>query len=275
MDFEQSGLFGEQNLHIQKILENSVILLYNINKMKGGDILKVAICDDEKTFHKEIIALLRKYQKARKTDIFMDHYEDGNTLLQSGQEYDVIFMDYQMEEMDGIETARKLRKANSDSIIIFISAYPSAALDAFEVQTFRFIQKPIDESKLFKALDDYLKLIDYDNLILINTHDGNYKIKLSEIIYLEGDGKYTTIRTKSKSLRVHINLKQLEIKLPRSKFIRSSKSFVVGFEHITNHDGSSIVFNNGEKAVIGAHYAADFKAGLQNYIMRYNEVHKL
>ena len=116
--------------------------------------LKVAVCDDEKVFHKEIIDLLRKFQKARKIDIFIDHFENGNTLLQSKQEYDVIFMDYQMEEMDGIETARKLRETNSDSIIIFISAYPSAALDAFEVQTFRFIQKPIGEIKLFKALDD-------------------------------------------------------------------------------------------------------------------------
>lgn len=237
--------------------------------------MKVAICDDEKVFHKEIINLLRKYQKMRKTDIFMDHYETGNALIQSNREYDVIFMDYQMDEMNGIETARKLRETNSESIIIFISAYPSAALDAFEVQTFRFIQKPIDESKLFKALDDYLRSVDYDNLIMINTHDGNYKIKMSEIIYLEGDGKYTTIRTKDKALRVHINLKQLEIKLPRSKFIRSSKSFVVGFEHITNHDSSSIEFDNGEKAVIGAHYAAEFKTGLQNYIMRYNEVHRI
>ena len=237
--------------------------------------LKVAICDDEKVFHKEIISLLHKFQKVRKTDMFMDHYENGNALLQSKQEYDIIFMDYQMEEMDGMETARKLRETNSDSIIIFISAYPSAALDAFEVRTFRFIQKPVDETKLFKALDDYMKSVDYDNLLFVNTHDGNYKIKMSEIIYLEGDGKYTTIRTRDKSLRVHLNLKQLEVRLPSSKFIRSSKSFVVGFAHISNHDRSSIFFDNGEKAIIGAHYAADFKAEFQNYIMRYNEVHVL
>lgn len=237
--------------------------------------MKVAICDDERAFHKEIISILHKFQKARKIDIFMDHYENGKSLLQSGQEYDVIFMDYQMDEMDGIETARKLRETNSDSIIIFISAYPSAALDAFEVKTFRFIKKPIDVNKLYKALDDYLKSVDYDNLLLINTHDGNYKIKMSEIIYLEGDGKYTTIRTKDKSLRVRLNLKQLETKLPSSKFIRCSKSFVAGFEHISNHDSLNIIFYNGEKANIGAHYLAKFKTEFQNYIMRYNEVHRI
>lgn len=237
--------------------------------------MTVAICDDEKVFHEEIIGLLHKFQKVRKKEIFMDHYENGNALLRSKQKYDVIFMDYQMEAMDGIETARKLRETNSDSIIIFISAYPSAALDAFEVRTFRFIQKPVDETKLFKALDDYLRSVDYDNLLYVNTHDGKYKIKMSEIIYLEGDGKYTTIRTKDKSLHVHLNLKQLETKLPGSKFIRSSKSFVVGFKHISNHDGSEIIFDNGEKAIIGAHYAANFRAEFQNYIIRYNEEHRI
>lgn len=237
--------------------------------------MKVAICDDETAFHKEVIKNLHKFQKARKIDIFMDHYETGEDLLCSKQEYDVIFMDYQMEKMNGIETAGKLRESNSDSIIIFISAYPAAALDAFEVQAFRFIQKPIDEIKLFKALDDYLKSIDYDNLLLLNTHEGSYKIKMSEIIYLEGDGKYTTIRTKNKSFRLRLNLKQLELKLPTSKFIRCSKSFVAAFEHISNHDKENIIFDNGEKANIGAHYATKFKTEFQNYIMRYNEAHRI
>lgn len=237
--------------------------------------MKVAVCDDEKVFHNEITSLLRKFQKARGIDIFIDYFENGDMLLDSKYEYDVIFMDYQMEKMNGIETSWRLRETNSDSIIIFISAYPAAALDAFEVNTFRFLQKPVDEEKLFKALSDYLKSIDYDNLLLINTHDESYKIKMSEIIYLEGDGKYTTIRTKDSSFRIHINLKQLEIKLPTAKFIRCSKSFVVGFQHIDNHDSSQITFDNGEKAVIGIHYAKKFKTEFQNYIMRYNEEHRI
>lgn len=237
--------------------------------------MNVAICDDEKVFHREITGLLRKYQRARKIDVFIEYYENGDTLLRSKREYDIIFMDYQMEKLNGIETAEKLRKVNPDCVIIFISAYPEAALDAYEVTAFRFLKKPVDEAKLFKAIDDYLKTIDYDNLLLINTHDESYRFKISEIIYLEGDGKYTTVRTKDKSIRVKMNLKQLEVQLPELKFIRCSKSFVVGFAHIKNHNSSNITFDNGEKAVIGAHYSANFKNEFQNYIMRYNEEHRI
>lgn len=235
--------------------------------------LKVAVCDDEKIFHREISGLVRRYMRARNIEIYTDFYENGEELLCSQKKYDIIFLDYQMEGINGIETAEKLRKTNLDSIIIFISAYPAVALDAYEVKTFRFLVKPIDESKFFKALDDYIKSIDYDDLLLLHTHDGDYKIKLSEIIYLEADGKYTTVRTKDKTLRIHINLKQLEIKLPTSNFIRCSKSYVVVFSHISNHNSTEIFFDNGERACIGAHYAARFKTEFQNYIIRYNEVH--
>lgn len=235
--------------------------------------MKAAVCDDEKIFHKEVSVFLRKYMKARNIEIYTDFYENGEKLLKSKLEYDIIFLDYQMDGINGLETAEKLRETNSDSVIIFISAYPAAALDAYEVKTFRFLVKPIDETKLFKALDDYLRSIDRDNLLLLNTHEGNYKIKMSEIIYMEGDGKYTTIRTNKLSFRIHLNLKQLEMKLPQSKFIRCSKSFVVGFSHISNHNSTEIIFDNGEKAIIGGHYAAKFKTEFQNYIMRYNEVY--
>lgn len=235
--------------------------------------MTAAICDDEKAFRYEISGLVCKYMKSRNIEIYTDSYANGTELLKSEKKYDVIFLDYQMEGINGIETAEKLRETNSDSVIIFISAYPAAALDAYEVKTFRFLVKPVDESKLFKALDDYIRSIDFDNILLLNTHEGNFKLKMSEIIYLEGDGKFTTIRTKNKSLRIRINLKQLELKLPGSKFIRCSKGYVVSFAHINNHTGSEIVFDNGEKASIGPHYASGFKTEFQNYIMRYNEEH--
>ena len=235
--------------------------------------MTAAICDDEKAFRNEISGLVCKYMKSRNIEIYTDSYANGRELLKSEKEYDVIFLDYQMEGINGIETAEKLRETNSDSVIIFISAYPAAALDAYEVKTFRFLVKPVDESKLFKALDDYIKSIDFDNILLLNTHEGSIKLKMSEIIYLEGDGKFTTIRTKNKSFRIRINLKQLELKLSDSKFIRCSKGYIVSFAHINNHTSSEIVFDNGEKASIGPRYASRFKSEFQNYIMRYNEEH--
>lgn len=233
--------------------------------------MKVAVCDDERLFRNELAGLLKSYRIERKTDVFVDFFQNGNELLSAKYVYDVIFMDYQLGGIDGIETCRRLREKNSDSVIIFISAYPGAALDSFEVNTFRFLSKPLNKDKLFKALDDYMYSIDYDNLLILNTHDGKWNIKTSEIIYLEAAGKHTLVRTTSRTYEIHNNLKSVEEMLPQDKFLRCHKAFVVGFAHIRNHTNEEILLDNGEKAYIGKHYLRRFKEEFQNYIIRYNK----
>ncbi|MDE5576237.1 MAG: response regulator, partial [Oscillospiraceae bacterium] len=122
-----------------------------------------AICDDEKNMQNCLVQLLQEYGAKKGIDILVDKFENGYDLLRSSRKYEIIFMDYQMNGIDGIETAKRIRESNYDSVIIFISAYPEAALDSFEVGTFRCLKKPVDKIKFFCAMDDYLKSIDHDN----------------------------------------------------------------------------------------------------------------
>ena len=179
-------------------------------------------------------------------------------------------MDYQMDDIDGMETSRVIRSKNNENIIIFVSAYPEIAVDSYEVNTFRFIVKPINKEKLFKAIDDYLKSIDYDNLLILKTHDGTWKIKMSDIIYAEASGKHTIIRTTQKILEIHIHLKKIEDQLPEEKFCRCQRAYIAGFSHIENHTNTEILFDNGERAQIGKVYTAKFKKSFRDYIMKYN-----
>lgn len=229
-----------------------------------------AICDDEKPMQNDLSDLLNEYGMKKGVDILIDKFESGYSLLKSQRKYDVVFLDFQMDGIDGIETARKIREANDDCTIIFISAYPEAALDSFEVKTFRFLKKPVDKQKFFHALDDYMKSIDLDSILTIKTKDGIWKIKISDIIYAEAKGKHTIIRTVKGYMEVFVHLKIIESKLPAKKFVRCQRAYVVGFEHISNHTNNEIIFDNGEKAQIGKAYIRKFKEEFKNYIMRYN-----
>lgn len=234
--------------------------------------MRIAICDDDRGFHSTIERLTEQYEYTRNIKVYTRHFDSGEALpIQN--EFDVVFLDYEMGGINGIETAKRLRAANSKAVIIFISAYPEAALDSFEVSAFRFLIKPVDKEKLFKALDDYLASFDRDSIISFRTRDGGFTVKTSDIIYLEGDRGHTTVRTKDKSFYVAETLMQVETRLPQEKFIRCHKTFVAGLAHIANHSLTEIVFDNGEKASIGRNYNKSFKTALQNYIMRYNEGH--
>ena len=239
--------------------------------MKGWGAMRVAICDDEKVMHIIIENLLIEYKNIRNIDIFIDKFENGYDLLKSEREYEIIFMDYQMDGLDGIETARKLRDKNNECCVIFISAFMHASVPSHEVDAFRFILKPINKNKLFDAIDAYLKTIDYDNLLILRTHEATWKIKMSDIIYAEAKEKHTIIRTKDNTYEIHIHLKKIEDKLPIEKFFRCQRRYIAGFAHIEHHTNTEITFDNGELAQIGKSYVAKFKKAFQEYIMRYNE----
>lgn len=234
--------------------------------------MRVAICDDEKPMQIALEKLLDEYSKLRKIDISVDKFENGHDLIKTlnEREYEIVFMDYQMDDIDGMETSRVIRSKNNENIIIFVSAYPEIAVDSYEVNTFRFIVKPINKEKLFKAIDDYLKSIDYDNLLILKTNDGTWKIKMSDIIYAEASGKHTIIRTTQKILEIHIHLKKIEDQLPEEKFCRCQRAYIAGFSHIENHTNTEILFDNGERAQIGKVYTAKFKKSFRDYIMKYN-----
>lgn len=233
--------------------------------------MRVALCDDENVFRKEIYNLLSEYSQTKHIDIICDQYANGRELIHHACKYDIIFMDFQMNELNGIDTSKKIREINKNCIIIFVSAYPEIAMDTFEVNTFRFLSKPINKEKFFKAMDDYIKNIDYDNLIVIKSGDVNYKVNVSNIIYAEAKQKHCIIRTIDNAYEVATHLKSIERQLPKDKFARCQRSYIAGFGHIKNHTSQEITFDNGERAIIGKKYLPQFKTAFQDYIIKYNE----
>ena len=234
--------------------------------------MRVAICDDEKPMQTILENLLDEFGRLRNIDISIDKFDNGHDLLRvlNEKEYEIVFMDHQMQDIDGMETSRLIRSRNTDCVIIFVSAFPEVAVDSYEVNAFRFIVKPINKEKLFKAIDDHLRSIDYDNLLILNTNDGKWKIKMSDIIYAEAKGKHTIVRTAQKSFEINIHKKKIEDKLPSEKFCRCQRAYIAGFAHINNHTNAEIIFDNGERAQIGKAYYSKFKNAFQEYIMRFN-----
>lgn len=118
-----------------------------------------ALCDDDKYIIEELKSCF-DICKGNRIIIDIDEFESGEKLLNSENNYDIIVLDFQLGSTDGLTVAKELRKRNVLSCIIFLTSYPHFMIDAFEVNTFRFLLKPIDKSKFFKAIDDYVKIVD-------------------------------------------------------------------------------------------------------------------
>lgn len=134
--------------------------------------MKIAICDDQIFFHNDLKKHLESYSQKRHLDFMYSDYTNGSDLLKSNFDYELVFMDFQMKGLNGLQTAQKLRKKNKDVVIIFMTNFPNIVFDAFEVNAFRFLLKPIDPQKLEDALDKYMSsFITNDNYIILKIDD--------------------------------------------------------------------------------------------------------
>ena len=151
--------------------------------------MKIAIVDDEKIYRDEIEKYLIEYDSEDGFNIIK--FEDGNVLLKGNiADFDIVFLDIEMPNIDGITLASELHKNNSELIIIYITSYISYVTKAIRNYGHQFLVKPIDKEELFIELD--LLKIRFENnkkLMSIQTNTGNIYVKISDVIYIESKGR--------------------------------------------------------------------------------------
>lgn len=121
---------------------------------------RIAICDDnvEQTGITETVILkfFSTIDKEVQVDVFFKPKTLLKTMSNSRTGYQIIFLDIEMQEMNGIEVARRLRELEKDFLLVFITGYDNYMLESFEVLPFRYVLKPIDSEKLEPILQQIM-----------------------------------------------------------------------------------------------------------------------
>lgn len=214
--------------------------------------LSIAVCDDEPIIAHQIESYLLEIQnsyyiKIETLDIFYSTSELYDSLLNEIF-YDIIYLDIKMPQKNGIEIAHLIRKKHSKSIFIFVSGYEQYWKELFEVEAFRFINKPIDKElfqKYFLAAIDKIKKEDlYYNFTYKYC---TYKIPISDILYFESNGRYIIIHLLSgiKELRGKLNDIEIELNNINTQFLRIHKSYLVSYKHILCMSRSQVKMADG------------------------------
>lgn len=152
--------------------------------------------DDEEVIREQINGFIKK----RNPDFNTSDFATGEELLAAGTEFDIIFLDKQMEGMGGIEAAKTIRQSNADRVIIFITGIKEHVFEAFDVSAFHYLLKPIAEQKFMEVLDRAIEEAgkrkgQKERQIFIRTKNQGYTLKRNSILYIENRGKKVEIHT--------------------------------------------------------------------------------
>lgn len=231
--------------------------------------MRIAICDDEAMFLSELKNKIYEYSNKHNLEPVVDDYKYGNDLVSSNIKYDIIILDYQMDKIDGLETAKQLRNGvNQFSCIIFLTNYSEISIDAYSVDTYRFVLKSTLWNGLYKALDDYRKRISTSKYLSVKSDKSYVTIDTDSIVFVESQNRVTTIHlTDNKVIDTKTPLSSVFDSLPHSSFFRVHKSFIVNFKYITRRDFSSINVSGYDYEIpVSRKYTSEFKEAYYNFL---------
>ena len=219
--------------------------------------MHIAVCDDESFFRKTLSEELYIYADKHGLNFIIYEYSDGMELLAADMSFDLIFMDHQMTDKNGLDTVSVLRKRNVDTTVIFVSSYKDVVFDSMKVNAFRFLDSVIKNL----AKTAYIVVKDTVN-------QKNITIPENEIIYAQADNIYAEVVTAQGIFLYSNKISLLEKELNEAYFYRSNRSYIVNFNYIIGYSKKEIEFSNGQKALISSSKFKDFKSKYLNYLKR-------
>lgn len=163
------------------------------------------------------------------------------------QNYDIIFMDIDLPDMDGMTAAHRLREVDQEVILIFVTRMAQYAIGGYEVNAMDYLLKPLSADFLAAKMDRALaRLRDSEEVLLITSHGGARRVLLREILYIEVQGHTLGYHTGTGVLHGSGALTELESSLKGKGFLRCSKCYLVNARHIGTVHGYDLHLDNGE-----------------------------
>lgn len=245
--------------------------VYAQNNAEMEKRLKIAICDDEKAIREQIQELLEKEVPG----VCPELYETGDSLLLAEKQFDLIFLDIQMEGTDGIAAARKLRErceleGGEDTILIFITGIREYVFEAFDVAAFHYLLKPISEDKFREVLCRAIKELEKRKNkrrqpVFIKTRNRSFTLDADNILYVESRGKKVEIHTKGESIEVYVSMNEMEGQLGE-EFYRCHRGYLVNMAYVAEYDSESITLHNGERVYLAKEKYGKFVKAYMRYL---------
>ena len=166
---------------------------------------------------------------------------------------DLIFSDIEMPNINGLDFLRTLEDS---PVFIFITAYREFALDGFETGATDYLVKPVRFDRFLKAVQKAKNHInlkrnsstsqDRNEKIFIKSEGKIIKILLSEILYIEAQGDYLNVHTKSEIYSTQMTLTSMEESLQNKKFYRIQRSFILNLDFVRSVHGNMLELLNGQ-----------------------------
>lgn len=233
--------------------------------------IRIGIAEDDAQYVKTLKEYLDRYSRETGETFDVKIYHNGLELTFDYKPvFDILFLDIEMPEMDGMTAAKKVREKDSKVVIFFITSMAQYAVEGYRVRARSYLLKPLNYISLCLELQDALASLPHDMGTLVLTDENGDRVRLpfGKIIYIESHDHDLLFHVRETGvLRTRATMKEMEEKLPGQYFGRPHASYMVNLSFVTGISGDSV--NVGEeKLPISRSRRKEFLKALADYMGR-------
>lgn len=204
----------------------------------------VAVVDDDVEARARLCGYLTRFAENRDgMDVSVEEFPSAVALLHHYQPtYDIIFLDIEMDEVDGIKAAQVIRESDPATILVFVTNMAQLAIKGYEVEALDFVVKPVDYYSFDMVMRKALLRMErrQQSAIRLVTRGAVQVLPLSHIDYVEVQNHYITYHTTDGDFTVKGTLAQAEAALAQGNFMRCNRWYLVNVDNITGLDGNLV-----------------------------------
>lgn len=219
--------------------------------------LKIAICDDDKVVCSQIENMILRYAENSSFYVTINIFYDGSSFIDyiQGEDgnYDLIYLDIEMDELNGVDVGIAIRSELRDHKIqiVYVSGTGQYDRQLFDVQPLLFIPKPIEEKKLVKSLDLAIEKLELmPKLYHYKKRKEYYNVRMEDIMCFENSGRNVKVITIDGIDNFVGNIKDVAKEVTPYGFIKISQSVIVNYQFVSKYSREEIILINKEKIAI-------------------------
>lgn len=232
--------------------------------------MRAAICDDDKTFRDEVAKWVLRYDEVSNQVVT---FSNGDDLLNSRDSFDVIFLDIDMEGLNGIDTARKLRRRDKHVKIIFVTSYSDYVDGAFSVHAFSYLLKPVTKEIIYRQIDEVLSYIapmKTSEELEFQTKSGLERLRTDEIYYFEYISRHIIIHSEKGVFQFKGKIAEVSKEMEKYGFALPHKSYVVNLYHVKSLKGYELKMMNGDIVPLSQKRSPEFRQRHSNFLASFS-----
>lgn len=232
--------------------------------------LELAICDDEKIYQNDLKKILGTSLDLSGMDYCITEFSSGEELIRkhSRTNFQIIFLDIEMGTLNGMETAKKLRSMNRQTVIIFVTSHTDFVFQGYEVRALDYILKPYEPSKILSVLQTALNELELsaEKYYVIEQRSGSIRVPLSRIKYIFSEKRLLHMVTEDGPYTFYGKLSDIEDALGEP-FIRIHSRYLVNLKFVDKINGNKVLAG-GETLPISRSCKQEFSIAFAEYMLK-------